>query len=135
MQTITAALSSSSPRIARLRTEVMKRGGSFVGQPQQLALPVAYYRAWRGGRSRVQVRASFLYEQVALAVVEINAGWRLAGEHLPHALGGMPAQLDIADVSIGEELRALGVAEAEWPALAQTVEMYHSRLPYAIGEG
>ncbi len=61
------------PRIAELRAEIMARKGSFPEHVPAMLLPVALYRALGQGRSRVQARAAFLYEQVALAPIEFAA--------------------------------------------------------------
>jgi len=71
-----------SSRIATLRTAVMARKGSFVSTVNPLLCDVALWRSFAEGQSRVQRRAAFLRELVALAPVEIGPGWSLAGEHL-----------------------------------------------------
>ena len=74
-------------RLAGIREQVMSRRGSFTspGVENPYCLDVALWRASRPGRSVVQIRAGFLYEQVRLAALEIPALWMLGGEHLPKA--------------------------------------------------
>jgi len=124
-----------SPRITQLRAEIMARKGSFVSRAQPMVLPVACYRALGNERSRVQARAAFLHEQVALAPVEIHPYWHLAGEHLPHASHGIPARVDLQNQDTCLALKTLGVPEEEWPAVAKAVEAWHVCQAYAIGEG
>ncbi|HEY3416817.1 MAG TPA: pyruvate formate lyase family protein, partial [Armatimonadota bacterium] len=121
-------------RIAQLRAEIMERKGSFLSFLQPPMLAVACYRAQAPGRSRVQARAAMLYEQVVLTPIEIRPLWRLAGEHLPYAQPGISLRLDLSDSATCQGLQALGVPEEEWPAVAKTVEAWHDRKTYAIGE-
>ena len=71
-----------SPRIAALRADAMARQGAFVGNANPLLCDVALWRSFAAEQSRVQRRAAFLRELVALAPVEIGPHWTLAGEHL-----------------------------------------------------
>lgn len=123
-------------RIAQLRADIMARKGSFVGQEQPLVLEVAWYRALINGRSRVQARAALLYQQVALAPLEIPPHWRLAGEHLPMATRwNLAQQVDFQLAETRAALQQLGVPEEEWPALAKALAAWHSRWTNAVGEG
>jgi len=69
-------------RIDALKSDAMAHGGCFMEDLNPFVRDVALWRAAQGERSRVQVRAAFLHELVALAEIEIRPGWRLAGEHL-----------------------------------------------------
>jgi len=71
-----------SPRIAVLRADAMARQGAFVRDANPLLCDVALWRSFAEGQSRVQRRAAFLRELVALAPVDIGPAWTLAGEHL-----------------------------------------------------
>ena len=121
-------------RIAAVRKDIMERKGSFVRQIELMSLPVAWYRAQGNGRSLTQLRAAFLYQQVALAPVEIGPHWRFAGEHLPQATQWMPVQVDLTDPAIGQSLEALGVPAEEWAAVAQAAETWYVHRTVAIGE-
>lgn len=68
-----------------LKTQVMERHGSFVAEPDPLALDIALYEAWEEGASRLQWRAQTLVEQVRRAPLAFPPAWTLAGEHLPRA--------------------------------------------------
>ena len=60
----------------------MARHGSFVPNANPLLCDVALWRSFEPGQSRVQRRAAFLRERVALAPIEIGSAWSLAGERL-----------------------------------------------------
>ena len=75
-----------SGRLAALKAEAMARDGSIGPDQNPDLLSVALWRAMGSGRSRVQVRARSLLEQVRLARIEIRPGWSLAGHHLPMAV-------------------------------------------------
>jgi len=81
-QANTATPGSGGSRRDAWRTDVMARHGSFVPNANPLLCDVALWRSFEPGQSRVQRRAAFLRELVALAPVEIGPGWSLAGEHL-----------------------------------------------------
>jgi len=66
-------------RIEALEAEAIERDGSVVSGQNPKVQEVALRRAMKPGRSRVQVRAASLPEQVRLADIEIRPGWRLAG--------------------------------------------------------
>jgi len=129
-----------SPRIEALRAEVMRDDGA-IGPPQApCVLDVALWRAMGTRRSRVQVRAAFLLEQVRLAGIQIRPNWRLAGDHLPLAVAPWPT-LDPSDPKVVAALRQLGLSDAETPELCREVHQWlnpawHQRSPqsYAVGE-
>jgi len=111
-------------RIARLKEDVMSRGGSFVPDVNPLLRDVALWRAARAGRSRVQIRAAFLHELVKRAPIEVYPDWRLAGEHLLADPGtrfgfqGGPEPLDVA--ACLADLDATGVDPDEVLAIVRT---------------
>lgn len=122
-----------SPRIARLKEEIMARGGSFNPQVNPFVRSVALWRAARPGRSRLQVRAAYLHELVKLASLQIEPEWRLIGNHLP------TAQVDfmIPDPGLPEDLRqlqALGVGASQVESVAQAVRQWHTLRWAAVGE-
>ena len=132
MSTVADARTVSEP-IARLRADVMARKGSFVGGENPLARAVALWRAMADGRSRVQVRAAYLHELVALAKIEIGADWRLAGEHLPTARMKLLAP-DVSDEDHAGWLRELGVADADREKPAAAVRDW-TKVRYLYGAG
>ena len=72
------------------------------------------------GGSRVQVRASYLYELVKLAPIEIEPDWALAGNHLPTA----NTPLDPPDPDDPEHvvhMQELGVPQEQIPAVRDAV--------------
>ncbi len=95
-----------------LRADVMARQGSFVLNANPLLCDVALWRAFVPGQSRVQRRAAFLRELVALAPVEISAEWTLAGEHLRPLNTGVGASNDPAHAPRFAEL-GIDATEAE----------------------
>lgn len=74
-----------SPRLVRLRDQIMSRKGSFPENTNPFEMDLALWRAAHPERSRVQIRAAYLHELVKLAQIEIFPDWQLAGEHLPTA--------------------------------------------------
>jgi len=119
----TAKTSDVRSRIERLKAEAMERNGSVGPAQNPHVLNVALWRAMRPGRSRVQVRAAFLLEQVRLARIEIGPRWRLAGDHLPRAVGGWPV-LDPAEAQTVADLTDLGAAAEEIPDLCRQVQQW-----------
>ncbi|MHB1459277.1 MAG: pyruvate formate lyase family protein, partial [Armatimonadota bacterium] len=111
-----------TPRVARLRDEIMGRKGSFVENDNPMVLQVAIYRAMQKHGSRVQLRANMLLEQVRLASIEIKPEWRIAGEHLPRASKWFIDTPDISDPKIREWLSLLGVCEDEYTQVAALVD-------------
>ncbi len=95
-----------------LRADVMARHGSFVGNANPLLCDVALWRSFEPGQSRVQRRAAFLRELVALAPIEIGAEWTLAGEHLRPLHTGVGASSDPALAGRFAEF-GMDAAEAE----------------------
>ncbi len=126
-----------STRLALLREDVMRRGGSFQVGMNPFTRDVALWRALQPGRSRVQVRAGLLAELVDLAPVVIHPHWRLAGEHMAPSVGGFGfACHRPADPSDAVWLQALGVGEQE-AEVRRAVQLWSgSGEPHwAIGEG
>ncbi|MFZ2654385.1 MAG: pyruvate formate lyase family protein [Victivallales bacterium] len=74
-----------SSRIPELKKQVMERKGSFIRNINPFVQDVAIWKSSGEQMSRVQHRAAFLKSLVEISPVEIPAGWRLAGEHLPTA--------------------------------------------------
>jgi formate C-acetyltransferase len=126
-------------RIGNLKVDVMRRGGSFVPGINPFLRDAALWRAARGERvaypmypsggerSRVQVRAAFLYELVKLVPVEVYPNWTLAGEHLLADPGtrfgfqGDPTPDEVAG------LYELGINEAEMDDVRDTVRTWIDR--------
>jgi len=96
IQANTATPGSAGSRRDALRADVMARQGSFARNANPLLCDVALWRSFEPGQSRVQRRAAFLRELVALAPVEIGPGWSLAGEHLRPLNAGIGASNDPA---------------------------------------
>jgi pyruvate-formate lyase len=120
-------------RIAQLKDEIMARGGSFLPQVNPFARAVALARASLPGRSRVQIRAAYLYELVKLAAIQIEPGWTLAGNHLPTA----HSELYPPDPSLPEHqslLQALGVRPFEAESVVQAVSQWKDARWAAVGE-
>ena len=78
----------TSERIALLKDEVMRRGGSFADNVNPFLRDVALWRAAQADRSRVQVRAAMLHELVKMAPITIRPRWTLAGEELDVGASG-----------------------------------------------
>jgi formate C-acetyltransferase len=77
--------SGVSYRISELKKQVMERKGSFIKNINPFVQDIALWKSSGNEVSRVQHRAGYLRALVELSPVEIPAGWRLAGEHLPTA--------------------------------------------------
>jgi pyruvate-formate lyase len=77
---------STSPRIAELRDSVMRRKGSWIGDPNPFERDAALFRV-PDDLSVVQTRARLLLEVVRTASVRLFPGWTILGEHLPHRFG------------------------------------------------
>ena len=92
-----------SERLERLKQVAMNRKGSFPENVNPFVRSVAMWLAMNSGRSAVQIRASYLYELVKTACIEIGKDWTLAGNHLPtaHVDDGLP------DPSNAEHLQKL----------------------------
>ncbi|NLG49107.1 MAG: hypothetical protein GX552_03220 [Chloroflexi bacterium] len=141
----TAITTSVCDRIALLRDQVMQRKGSFVSDSNPFLRDVALWRAASGGngqRSRVQVRAAFLYELVRLAPVEIYPYARLAGEHLVVGHAGEFGFMRNLDDATLARIHELGVSAEQIPQVRDTVRAwahgpggaFGGPVLYAIGE-
>ena len=119
----TAAASGVRSRIERLKAEAMELHGSVGPSQNPHVLSAALWRAMRPERSRVQVRAAFLLEQVRLARIEIGPLWRLAGDHLPRAVAGWP-KLDPSEPQTVADLTELGITADEIPKLCRQVQQW-----------
>lgn len=110
-------------RIARLREDVMNRGGSYPPQANRFLTDVALHRAIRQANSRVQQRARFLLELVQIAPIEIRPDWHLAGNHLcPERFATIRAEAGELD-----EMLELGVSEDDLVDVRETVRAWHGR--------
>ena len=115
-----------SPRLAELREQIMERKGSWVTEANPFALDVALWRAAvQPGRSRVQVRAGFLYELVRVDKLDIFPGWALAGEHLSRVTQGFGFLRPANAPADPEALDALGLSAEEKAAVKRAVELWH----------
>ena len=134
----TPDLPERSARIDGLRTEIMARKGSFPGDENPFARTVALWRAARPGaggprRSRVQVRAAYLHELVKLAAIEVEAGWTLAGNHLPTAHLGVELP-DADDPEHVRQMAALGVEPGHFGAVREAARSWRDQPRWATGE-
>ena len=127
-----SGVSAVSGRIEALKAEVMSRDGSLGPDQNPNLLDAALWRAMRSGRSRVQVRAACLLEQVRLARVEIRPHWRLAGDHLPMAVH-RSTPLDASDGQTVANLGSLGVPDADIPELCREVQRWRIAPWYTEG--
>lgn len=134
------AMSAISPRIEMLRAQVMRDDGAVGPAQDPRVLDAALWRAMGTRRSRVQVRAAFLLEQVRLANIHIQPGWHLAGDHLPLAVGPWHPS-DPSDLQAVASLKQFGLSDEEIPELCRDVRQWldpagHQRSPqsYALGE-
>ncbi len=118
-----AEASGVRSRIEKLKAEAMELHGSVGPAQNPHVLSAALWRAMRPERSRVQVRAAFLLEQVQLARIEIGPLWRLAGNHLPRAVGRW-AKLDPAEPQTVADLTELGITVDEIPKLCRQVQQW-----------
>ena len=114
---------SLSPRVCRIRKNVVRRGGSFVSDYNEFCPELALFNAYTPGISRTQHRAAFLLELVKCFDIKIYKDWTLAGEHLA-PLGGSPVSLQKVKNHL-KKMKALGldrkkVKEIEDAVLALT---------------
>ncbi|MCP4640413.1 MAG: hypothetical protein GY851_08275 [bacterium] len=108
-------------RIARLRSAVMSRHGSWTPDANPFERDVALWRAWQPGQSVVQTRAALLLQLVQQAPVAILPDWRLAGNHLPgHAFGFCAPPED----RVPARLEAFHLAEDEVAEVQRCVERW-----------
>lgn len=122
-----------SQRIARLKDEIMARGGSFMPEVNPFVRAVALWRADQPARSRVQVRAAYLHELVKLASIQIEPEWNLAGNHLPTT----QININLPDPGQPEhlqQLQALEVAPDQVESIAQAVRQWHTLRWASLGE-
>jgi len=111
---------------AQLKNGAMDRKGAFPRNVNPFSRTVALWRASAASSSPVQARASYLYELVKLASIEIGPGWTLAGNHLPTE--GLALQLpDPADPEDVRLMRELSVREEEFPSVAKAINRWEAR--------
>lgn len=134
----------TTSRVERLREVVMARGGSHIPHSRFLST-IAFWRASmptgtpvpvlanKSGRSRVQIRANYLYELVKLAPLEIEEEWQIVGNHLPQDYPSLPLP-DPDDAGDMVALAALGVTPDEIPSLREAVARWRRPLWQAIGD-
>ena len=121
------------PRIERIKTSIMKRRGSFPDGVNPFSCTAALVFASGNGKSRVQVRASYLHELVKLARIGIEADWTLAGQHLPTA--HLAFQLPETDNPSHQDLmRQLGIAADKIGEACDRVNQWRNTTKYAIGD-
>ncbi len=108
-----------SPRLARLREQVMERKGSFVADPNPFERDAALAQVPRG-LSVVETRARLLRELAGLASIRMPPEWRLAGEHLPHGFG-------LPGAGGPGGLAELGLDPAEAPEIEARVRQWNGR--------
>jgi len=85
------------------------------------------------GGSRVRVRASYLYELVRLAPIEIEPDWALAGNHLPTAhIPLLPPDPDDPEHVV--RMQELGVPQEQIPAVRDAVVHWEETARRAIEE-
>jgi formate C-acetyltransferase len=136
-----------NPRIERLKNNVTAEKGSFPVQVNPYLLDAALYRAVKGGGSRVQIRAAFLYEEVRTAPIEIGEEWRLAGIHLPKACEAeirhnqQIHKRDPKNPELIRSMKKLDIGKDEIEKLFSTIDRYtvtarsHVRGSVRIGSG
>ena len=129
----TPSPTSLSSRIERLKTVIQRRRGSFPEGAPPFAAAVALFRALARCRSRVQVRAEFLREEVERARIEIEPDWTLAGQHLPMAAPGLQLP-DPAQSEHRAALRELGLSEEEAGRVREAITAWRQPAGYAVGE-
>ena len=127
------AFKRPAERIERLKTSIMGRKGSFPSNVNPFVRSAALWFASENGKSRVQVRASYLRELVRLAQIEIQADWTLAGDHLPTA----HTELRLPDPANPEHLRQmqqLGIPPETVGSVRDCVARWQQGDRYAVGE-
>jgi hypothetical protein len=122
-------------RIARLRDEAVRRGGSFACAYPPCLDDAALWRAWEPGMSVVQVRAAMLREIAAIAPVEIGPDERIVGLHLRPLNAGWLGRGDLADADYAARLGELGVPADQADDATRKAARWLSRtdLPSEIG--
>ena len=118
-------------RIDAIRSDVFERGGSFVPDANPFLRDVALWRGHRAGASRVENRAAFLRELVALAPLSIGEHWRIAGEHLLSVrCRGEHTQFHAFELAGSEtppgisRIHELGVTEGDLPGAVEIVRQW-----------
>jgi len=116
-----------------LKTTIMDRKGSFPKDVNPFVRSVALWRASLTGKSRVQVRASYLYEIVRLSPIEIEPDWTLAGNHLATAC----TPLRLPDPSVPEDvlrMQELGVPQEKIQSVCDAVTRWNEGARHAREE-
>jgi len=146
----TAGSGRLSVRIDALRRDVMACHGSQADLQNPFLPDVALWKAAKPGRSRVQQRAAYLHELVALASIEIRPNWHLAGQHLAgfginFAFAGMPdpatlprlGELGVKDDQIAAVRQAVGAWIGKGPAESAPLSCDIGEIPpdYNAGRG
>ncbi len=132
-------------RTARLLDDVMARGGAHLPGLNPFLSTVAFWRAFaadspvaaipmeRNVRSRVQIRARYLYELVNLAPIALEPEWDIVGNHLPndyHSLP-MPNPANPDDVA---QMAELGIAPATLNEILDVVTAWRHPSWQGLGE-
>jgi formate C-acetyltransferase len=125
-------VASLSPRVERLKAEIMGRRGSFPEKVNPFSSTAALFLASGQGKSRVQVRAAYLRELVRLAKIEIEPDWFLAGQHLPTAHLRWQAP-DPKNAEHVDSLRQLGIADSEVAKVCDCLNQWQNPTKYSVG--
>ncbi|MCY2923954.1 MAG: hypothetical protein NT031_00680, partial [Planctomycetota bacterium] len=123
---------TTSPRIQSLKASIMERRGSFLAEVNPFSCTAALALASGNGKSRVQVRASYLHELVKLARIEIEADWTLAGQHLPTAHMGLQ-EPELDDARHREQLEQLGIPADKIEAVRDCVKQWQNPPRCGVG--
>ena len=115
---------SLSPRVCRIRKNVVRRGGSFVSDYNEFCPELALFNAYTPGISRTQHRAAFLLELVKCFDIKIYKDWTLAGEHLA-PLGGSPVSLQKVKNHL-KKMKALGLDRKKVKEIEDAVMEWNS---------
>ena len=126
------ALPRTRSRTERLTAAIMERKGSFPKDVNPFTRAAALWFASRDDTSRVQARASYLYEVVRLARIEIEADWTLAGNHLATAHLGTPAP-DPGDENHARLVRELGLAQGDADGVGEALRRWADARAYTVG--
>ncbi|MCY2930093.1 MAG: hypothetical protein NTV86_11480, partial [Planctomycetota bacterium] len=121
-----------SPRIESLRADIMKRPGSVPANVNPFSCTAALVLASGNGKSRVQVRASYLHELVKLAQIEIEADCTLAGQHLPTVHMGLEVP-EPDNARHRELLGQLGIPADKIGAVRDCVKQWQNPPRCAVG--
>ncbi|MDP6776021.1 MAG: pyruvate formate lyase family protein [Candidatus Latescibacteria bacterium] len=121
-------------RIDRLRSEIMGRKGSFPEGANPFTRSAAIWYASLEPASRVQARASYIYQIVRLARIVVEPGWTLAGNHLATAHLGIP----VPDPDSADDVRLLGelgVSPENVQDIRDAVSRWQQAARFVPGEG